>query len=421
MSLRRTLPLLVVTVLCGILPVARVLAEGPRGVRLDPGDAHFFPRATVDSCGSSRCSYDLLLGGGGHRLRVAVRHSGTTPGFSLTLFDPDGRQVASAQHEAFVTGPEAGLWRIEVSQRDEAADAFFLRAKLEREPVLPNPTRPLKPNLRAEPGYDFGFSYAEPNCQLVTGACGETPVPLPPSCAADETAEDHAVRCLRFSFGYQNAGRGPLDLRFGPMDPSTRTSPIRQRIFVSDETPLDYGDNPYAEVDAGSATYHEIHGHFHYNDIFGARLFRVVDEDAGELAPVGEVAKRGACAHDIVFVGFRRFYQDPQHLADSGTDCNFTFTNPTSPAIRIGLSTGWADIYPSALSDNYVDFGLNADGLYLLRFKADVDGTIEETNERDNVAYSLIGVEGLSVELLERGRGTSPWDPHKVVLHGLGG
>ena len=95
------------------------------------------------------------------------------------------------------------------------------------------------------------------------------------------------------------------------------------------------------------------------------------------------------------------------------------FTDPNEPA-RIGLSTGWADIYTAELSDNYVDFGINLDGYYLLRFFADLDGTIEETNESDNVAYSYIRVSGLDVELLERGRGRDPWDPNKVVLQGLG-
>ncbi|MDQ3951516.1 MAG: hypothetical protein M3279_00935, partial [Actinomycetota bacterium] len=92
----------------------------------------------------------------------------------------------------------------------------------------------------------------------------------------------------------------------------------------------------------------------------------------------------------------------------------------TSPAVRIGLSAGWGDIYTAGLSDNYVDFGLNGNGLYVVQVKADVDGTIRESNENDNFGYSLIEVSGLSVGLLERGRGRSPWDPKKVVVRGIG-
>ena len=394
----------------GLLSMAR--AE-PAGLR--PGESRFWRGSAASST-----TYWLPVAAGGSLLRVAVDEPSTANSFDVRVLDPEGRVVTSADHEAFVYEPEPGLWEIEVLGGGGTAKTFRLRAKLERAP-RPGPPGPLRPNLRAEPGYDFTFSYAEATCGLVGSGCSEiAPAPLPPFCAPDETVEDRVVRCLRFSFGYQNAGDGPLDLRFGELDPVSRSVPVRQRIFMSDDTPFDYSDNDYVERDAGRATYHEVHGHFHYDAVFGARLLRVVDEERGEMDPVADVAKRGACAHDIAFVDFNRFFQDPQHAADSGTDCNFTFTNPTEPAIRIGLSAGWGDIYTAGLSDNYVDFGLNGDGLYVLQVKADADDTIAETDERDNFGYSLIRVEGLDVELLERGRGKSPWDPRKVVVRGLG-
>ena len=378
---------------------------------LRPGQSRFWSGSSESST-----EYWLPVASGGYRLRVAVDDATTANPFDVRVIAPDGTLAASADHEAFVNGPEAGIWEIRVVGPADAG-AFRVRAKLERRPRI-KPGVPMLPNLRAEPGYDFTFSYPEAACAwLGLGCIGAS---VPPSCAADETAEDQAVRCLRFSFGYQNAGDGAMDLRFGDFDPVTRSVPVRQRVYLTDETPLDYSDNEFVDRDSGTATYHEIHGHFHYDNVFGAQLLRVVDEETGELEPVAEVAKRGACAHDIAFVGFDRFFQEPQHLADSGTDCNFTFTNPTSPAIRIGLSAGWGDIYTAGLSDNYVDFGLNPDGLYVVQVEADVDGTIDETNERDNFGYSLIEVSGLDVELIERGRGKSPWDPDKVVVEGLG-
>ena len=406
-----------------ILAVALVLGgvvadagAAPRVLRV--GKPAFWSGSAV----SDVTTYALRVEPGAHRLRVAVDHPGTTQGFSLRLRRPDGSVVpgAGSGWEVFAMNPEAGLWEVDVVRQDASAGPFTVRAKLEHAPRPPRRPYRLLPNLRAEPAYDFTFSYTEAACALASNCSTGAPAPLPPFCAPDETAEDHAVRCLRFSFGYQNAGAGPMDLRFGTFDPVTRTVPVRQRIFLADRTPLSYLDNDFVERDAASATYHEVHGHFHYDDVFGAQLFRVVDEEAGKMEPVAEVAKRGACAHDIAFVAFDRFFQDPQHLADSGSDCNFTFTNPTSPAVRIGLSAGWGDIYTAGLSDNYVDFGLNEDGLYVLQVRADAGDSIAEGNERDNFGYSLIRVSGLSVELLERGRGRSPWDPAKVVVEGLG-
>ncbi|MDQ3952244.1 MAG: hypothetical protein M3279_04675, partial [Actinomycetota bacterium] len=339
-------------------------SAGPRSLAV--GEALFWRgSATAQSV-----AYDVEVARGGHRLRAAVDHAGTTDSFSIALTDPEGRTTATHDDEAFVAEPVGGTWQVVVVREDEGAGRFRVRAKLEREPRPPRGRVPLLPNLRAEPGYDFTFSYVEAACGLVSECSEVTPAPLPPFCAPDETAEDQAVRCLRFSFGYQNAGRGPMDLRFGKFDPVTRSVPVRQRIYLADDTPDGYTDNDYVEQDAATATYHEVHGHFHYDNVFGAQLLRVVDEDRGVMEPVAEVAKRGACAHDIAFVDFGRFFQDPQGLADSGSDCNFAFTDPTSPAVRIGLSAGWGDIYTAGLSDNYVDFGLNGNGLYVVQVKA---------------------------------------------------
>ena len=407
----RLAPLLVAVVAFG--GALSGASAAPRS--LDVGEAAFWEgNASTDVT-----TYEVDLAPGGHRLRVAVDHPGTTDAFSVRLRRPDGRNLGAGL-EVFASDPEPGVWEVDVIRQDASAGPFRMRAKLERAPRPPRRPVRLLPNLRAESGYDFTFSYPEAACELVSNCDDAAPAPVPPFCAPDETAEDQAVRCLRFSFGYQNAGRGPLDLRFGAFDPATRSVPVRQRILLSDRTPLSYEDNEFVERAAASATYHEVHGHFHYDAVFGAQLYRVVDEESGEMEPVAEVAKRGACAHDIAFVDFGRFFQDPQHAADSGTDCNFTFTDPTSPAIRIGLSAGWGDIYTAGLSDNYVDFGLNGDGLYVLQVQADADATIAESNEGDNFGYSLIRVSGLDVELLERGRGRSPWEPGKVVVEGVG-
>lgn len=397
----------------GMLAVAQAAP-----VTLAVGESAFWEgTATTDLT-----TYELGVERGGARLRVAVDHDGYTDAFTVRLRDPEGQAVpgAGVGLETFAMDPDPGTWTVQVVREDASAGSFRVRAKLERAPVVPRRPVQLRPNLRAEAPYDFTFSYTEAACGLVSDCSEIAPAPIPPMCAPDETAEDAAVRCLRFSFGYQNAGRGPLELRFGEFDPVTRSVPVTQRIFLSDRTPLGYDDNDYVERPAAGATYHEIHGHFHYDNVFGAQLYRVVDEATGKMEPVAEVAKRGACAHDIAFVDFERFFQDPQHTADSGSDCNFTFTDPTSPAIRIGLSPGWGDVYTAGLSDNYVDFGISPDGLYVVQVQADVDGTIAETNETDNFGYSFIRVAGLEVELLERGRGRSPWDPDKVVVEGLG-
>jgi hypothetical protein len=395
---------------------------------LGTGEGRVWSGPFVRSASGSGCAagnncwtYALELEGGGLRLRVGIDHPDHHDEFALELHDPTGRTVASRSHtfletpEIIVGEPAKGVWELAVIAQDVEASSFTLRAKLEDEVPGPQPGRMAPPNLRAEPGFDFSFA-----APLGSNYLGGAPTPASVSCHPDEVVEDLVVRCLRFSFGYQNAGAGPLDLHFDPLtDAASTTTNVTQRVYVGDGSAADYSDNRFDEHAAGTATYHEVHGHFHYDAVFQAHVLRVTDRDRGETEEIGAAAKRGACAHDWVLVDFERFYQDTAGTADSGSDCNFGFTNPTSTDMRIGLSRGWADIYTAELSDNYVSFGAG-DGLYLVRVWADPDDHIVETNERDNVAYSLIRVQGDTVELLERARGTSPWDPDRVVLRGLG-
>ncbi len=82
----------------------------------------------------------------------------------------------------------------------------------------------------------------------------------------------------------------------------------------------------------------------------------------------------------------------------------------------IGLSRGWTDVYGWTTPGNYVEFGSNDDGLYVVRSAFDTRDLVDETNESDNHAYALIEVSGSRVDVLERGYGKDPWDPRKEVV-----
>ena len=422
--MRRVATVLVVLALSAFAPTA---AGGSATLELDIGRGRVWAGPHVDraagtSCGGSNCwTYKLNVPRGGARLRVGVDHPDHHDRFTLEVEDPSS-QIAIKRHgfletpEAVIGSPQAGTWIVRVIAEDVTRSPFRVRAIVEKTPPGPPPGRIAAPNLRPEPGFDFSFT-----APLGSNYVGEAGVPVSVSCHADEIAEDLAVRCLRFSFGYHNAGAGPLDLRFDPLtDLATGTTKVRQRIYVGDRTPGNYSDNDFVEQPAGTATYHKVHGHFHYDAVFQAQVLRVLDMRKGAAQEIGVAEKRGACAHDWVLVDFARFYQDTAGTADSGTDCSFGFTDPRSTRMRIGLSRGWADIYTAELSDNYANFGLTDEGLFLIRVWADPDDHIRETNEKDNLAYSLIRVQGDEVRLLERGHGLGPWDRDRTEVTGLG-
>lgn len=82
---------------------------------------------------------------------------------------------------------------------------------------------------------------------------------------------------------------------------------------------------------------------------------------------------------------------------------------------QMALARGWADIYTWWTEGNFVDFGANPDGLYVIRAASNPDGEIRETRD-DNVAYTYLRVTGDAIEVLERGLGDSPWNPHGKVV-----
>jgi hypothetical protein len=67
-----------------------------------------------------------------------------------------------------------------------------------------------------------------------------------------------------------------------------------------------------------------------------------------------------------------------------------------------------------------VEFASQPDGRYVVTATVDKPDEVIEANERDNVSYAYVRVTGDEVELLQRGRGASPWDPRKTVLRGPG-
>jgi hypothetical protein len=83
----------------------------------------------------------------------------------------------------------------------------------------------------------------------------------------------------------------------------------------------------------------------------------------------------------------------------------------------MGFTAGWGDVYGWYRPGNYVEQGTNTDGYYLVRAVADQAGNVLEASEGNNVSYALIEIAGQEIRLLERGRGTSPWDANKVVIH----
>lgn len=196
---------------------------------------------------------------------------------------------------------------------------------------------------------------------------------------------------------------------FEPSADGAVEGPAYQRMYYSDGT--------YADREAGRFEYHTGNGHhhFHHTAIGGYKLFRVDDPVAGALSPVSEGPKIGYCTGDVLLAEWSSFRNDPPR-SPAELLTGVCSGSPTGGSI--GLNRGWGDMYFWWVEGNFVPFpAQGADGLYIVQVSSDTDDVFRETNEIDNLAYAYIQIQGDEIDVIERGRGFSPWDPAKRVVH----
>ena len=387
----------VVAALVG-MPPAAATATGQRTFHISLGEPAFWtgPPAEPGDCGPQCWTYAVTVTEPAFRLRIAIDRPRLGDDWDIDVTAPDGFHVASASPgtelysaEAIDPDPIPGQYEITVRGQNVTDLRFRLRAAIETDNSgLPDEHVLVPPNLRALPPWDFSFLLPVTN-GTVAGESRGVPVPGGrTACHAEEVVLYAAVRCLRMSFGVGNVGSGPLELETGA-GAQLQDRPLIQRVRYADEG---------SEVhDAGNAYYHHSHRHYHHDRAVGLELFRVTDAETGRLEAAAEPHRKGFAHRDELLRDWTAFY-------------------PTWSKGGFGLLPGWADYYEWDRPGNYIDFGVNPDGLYVVRITADPDGFIVETDPADNVAYSLIRVTGAEVEHLESGRGTDPWDPCRIPL-----
>jgi hypothetical protein len=375
-----------------------------------PGGGPGRPAAACTAGGCWDYIVDVVDTGG--RLRVALEHPDGWDVFGLELYDPAGGFVGQAfagapskgalSAELFATDAAPGPWRVRVTATRVADSAFRMRAKLERAPArAASGSWDLLPNLRVTPPFEFTFA-ASPNATSAAFGppLGRSEGPAV-SCLPEETADFGVTRCLRFSVGPENVGAGPLELRFVPLDGMPDRGTLYQRIHAT--------DGSYRDVAAGEYEYHKQHAHYHHSGFGRLELYRVGPDRSLRLAGTGP--KQGFCMGAYWMPNWRSFDADP--AGDMHSECN----NPIDG--HMGLSRGWADIYYHELYGNFVDFGANPDGRYVVRVTTDDSRQVAETDERDNAAYAYIEVIGDRVRVLQRGYGGDPWDPRRRVARDI--
>lgn len=396
------------------------------------------------ACTPESCEeYTLQVESGAARLRVGIATAERTDTFAVELYDPQGTLVASDttanqfNSEASVEAPAAGDWTVVVRPDDVSIASYRLRAKLEsvtpesRLATNASARRPLYPNLRTVPPYEFTFTapanpanglYPPDSVNPPASVAGQSLI----SCMADEAAPPEAggagaIHCLRLTSGPINIGEGIYDMRFKLIedflagDAELNPEEAFARVVVGDmQQAVHYSDGSIEFVEAGTYSFHPTHAHFHDDYILSYYLYRVLDPLSGELERVGIGTKSGFCPADQLWGNWREFEQGTEKPGgDSpGGNC-FSPTNGV-----VGLSVGWGDVYRWQRPGQYVEFDGLGNGRYVVHAMVDEYNNVIESDETDNVSYAYIEVQGETITILERGWGVSPWDANKEVFSG---
>lgn len=138
--------------------------------------------------------------------------------------------------------------------------------------------------------------------------------------------------------------------------------------------------------DVGDVLYHPDHNHFHFEDFAKYELRRITAtgmpsfEDQDLLASSPKVS---FCLQDSV--------------SEEGREPTSRFYASCAGVLQ-GISPGWADVYDYTLPGQSLPISGLADGRYALVITLDPERRLRESDETDNVAFSVVELSGNGTE-----------------------
>ena len=206
----------------------------------------------------------------------------------------------------------------------------------------------------------------------------------PPAVYADTEGGLGSNRLLvRFDGFVTNQGAGPLEIRGNPQVAQSAPAGVKQYALATGQAtgaiPAEAVATPEVAFEANDS-----HNHFH--------LKRAMRYSLWNLAKTAEVApgqKVGFCLYDLDPITANPapqvYVEGVTQFCDSG--------HPESTDLRMGVSSGWRDVYAKTLAFQWVDVSSTSPGTYLVASQADPDGVIwegggngPETNSRSFAA-----------------------------------
>src|SRR5439155_25253136 len=166
------------------------------------------------------------------------------------------------------------------------------------------------------------------------------------------------------------------------------------RVYASDGRAAQYGT-------LGRVIFSQAHGHFHYLGWQEVDVYHRNDD--GTLgAFVGTAADKGICMVDIENARFGQVVETNSALGYPvpGSCDNPTHSDPNDPTFpgaryfQMGISVGYADLYPWFIADQAIDITAVPDGRYAIVVHQDVSGLVHEKTIENDTAMGCVEIAG---------------------------
>lgn len=194
-----------------------------------------------------------------------------------------------------------------------------------------------------------------------------------PAVYADTQGGVGANRLLvRFDGYVTNVGGGPLEIRGNPQIPQSDPGGVKQYALATGQAA---GSVPSEAVGTPEVAFesNDTHNHFHLKRAMRYSLWNL--SRTAEVAPGQKV---GFCLYDLdpdltppaPPAAPQVYVEAVTQFCDTG--------DAAATALRMGVSSGWRDVYAKTLAFQWVDVSSTAPGTYLVASQADPDNAIWE-------------------------------------------
>ncbi|HVF75740.1 MAG TPA: lysyl oxidase family protein [Acidimicrobiales bacterium] len=183
------------------------------------------------------------------------------------------------------------------------------------------------------------------------------------------TTVDPNTKVLRFPTLVANVGSVALELLGEPTADPERWRALQCTSWATKAC--------LTRQEVGELAWHAAHNHFHFQDFADYELRRVLPDGTPDFSAGGQVAtspKVSFCLMD----------------SEANSEDSPPQTYVGCPGALQGISAGWADLYDMGLPGQSLPIAGLADGLYAIVIRLDPTNRLLESNDGDNLAYSIV-------------------------------